>query len=168
MVKTIRFVLILSVVSIMLNSLVGCIIIPQYTYYDDIDREQVSSVDIYDLRNGDHSARFLETEVSVYTLTEYQLDSFFSDLADIRFANHIVIVLAAVDPSFYYDDWVVRINYTDGSYCLISCGGYGETYDANHQVIDSNHYSCDDEEWNQFIGKHVPKAIFESQEQTTE
>ena len=164
--KTLRFVPVLSLILAALISLTGCVVIPRYKNYDDINRERLSSVDIYDLRNSEtHYSDFLKTETPVYTLTNDQLDSFFSDLADIRFTDHIIIVLAAVDPSFWYDDWVVRINYTDGSYSLISCGGYGENYDVNNQAVDSNHYGCDDDEWQQFIGKYVPKDIFESQEQ---
>ena len=161
MMKIFRAAAICSLVLAMVISLTGCIVIPIHKRYDDIDREQVASVDVYDLRNSEsHYSNFLETETAVYTLSEDQLDGFFSDLANIRFTDNLIITIAAVDPSFYYGDWVVRINYADGSYSLISCSGYGETYDANGQVIDSNHFGCDDDEWEQLVGKYVPEDIF--------
>ena len=89
---------------------------------------------------------------------------FLSDLSNIQFSDTIIIAIAAVDPSFYYDDWVTRINYTDGSFSLISCDGFGESYDANDQVTDRNHFGCDNDEWKQFIGKYVPYDIFENNE----
>lgn len=145
-------------------SLTSCIMIPTYKYYE-IDPEKVSSIEIYDLRNSDtHYSDFLETEIPAYAIEKEQTINFLSDLSDIRFSDTIIITIAAVDPSFSYDDWVVRINYTDGSYSLISCDGYGETYDANDQVIEANHFGCDDEEWKQFISTYVPKDIFENQE----
>lgn len=163
--KTKRVLLISVLFLVILVSLTGCIIIPTYKQYD-IDAETVSSVEIYDLRNSDtHYSDFLASQTPVYTVEQDQTSDFLSDLSGIRFSDAIIIAIAAIDPSFVYDDWVVRINYTDGSYSLISCDGYGETYDANDQVIETNHFGCEDDEWKQLIGKYVPKDIFESEEQ---
>ena len=65
-------------------------------------------------------------------------------------------MLAAVDPSFHYGDWVVRLNYTDNYYELISSGGYGEIYDNNDEVVDTNHYGCEDDEWESFVTQFLP------------
>ena len=162
--KKINRILTVAFALTILISLTGCIVIPLYKYYDDIDTEKVSSVDIYDLRNSEsYYSDFLETETPVYTLKDDQLNEFWGDLGKIRFTDQIIITIAAVDPSFSYDEWVVRINYIDGSYSLISCDGYGETYDKNNQVIDTNHFGCDNEEWKQFIGKYLPKELFEGE-----
>lgn len=144
-------------------SLSGCIIIPISRYYDDIDTESVTSVDFYDL-NGvqNQSSYFFEEVEPVYTMQNEGIEDFWDDLADIRFKDAIVIVLAAVDPSFYYDRWVVRINYKDGTFMLISCDGYGEIYSKDGKVIDSNHFGCDNDEWHSFVEKYVPKEIFNS------
>lgn len=142
----------------------GCIMIPRYKHYD-IDLENTSTIEIYDLRNNEsHDSDFLETEAPVYIIEKEQMEDFLNDLCDIQFTDIIIITIAAIDPSFYYDDWVVRINYTNGSYSLISCGGYGETYNENNQVTNKNHYSCDEDEWEEFIGKYVPEDIFGNQE----
>ena len=153
----------------MIIFLAGCIMIPRYKYYD-IDSEKVSSIEIYDLRNyKELSDNCLQSPTTVYTVPVYILEEdkmsdFLSDLSDIRFSDAIVITFAAVDPSFDFGDWIVRINYTDGAYSLISCGGYGEDYDANDQITKTNHFDCEDDEWEQFIGRYVPEDIFKNQE----
>lgn len=161
------FKLFLSVVLMLALSLslVGCIVIPTYKRYDSIDAENVSSVDIYDLRDSEtrFGGNIVETETPIYTLEKDQVDEFLSDLADIRFNNYIILVLAAIDPSFEFGEWVVRINHTDDSYMLISCGGYGESFDANGQIISSNHYGCDDEEWEAFVTKFLPEELVDVQ-----
>ena len=158
----------LSVLAILfmaiLTSLTGCIIIPLHKQYK-IDAADVSSIEIYDLRNKEkYGSGFIETEIPVYTIEEEKIDEFLEDLSDIHFSDTILIVLAPTDPSFYYDEWVAKVNYIDGSYSLISCDGYGEAYDANDQRIDSNHYGCDDEEWKRFIKKYVPFEVFYNEE----
>ena len=59
------------------------------------------------------------------------------------------------------------MNYTNGSYELISCDGYGETFDQNGEQIRYHHYGCDDDEWWAFIQKHVPEDIFKRPYETT-
>ena len=156
-----RQILLISILSFaMIVSLTGCIIIPRHMNYE-IDADDVSSVEIYDLRSSEtHDSGFHKSETPVYTVEDDQITDFLSDLAEIQFTDTIVITIAAVDPSFYYGDWVVRINHTDGSYSLISCRGYGETCDENDQRTSSNHYGCEDDEWEQLIGNYVPADIF--------
>lgn len=151
----------LSLSLAMLVTLTGCIIIPIPKRYE-IALEDVSSIDIYDLRDCDYY--YPSEETLVYTIEEDQMEDFLQDLSDVPFTDIIIIVLAAIDPSFNYGDWTVRINYTDGSYTYISCGGYGTTHDADGSLIDSNHYSCDTDEWEAFIEKYVPEDIFYAQE----
>lgn len=148
-----QFIL-MAVILVSVICLSGCIVIPQGKYYD-ISAEQVSSVQFYDFRNSEYGYDgFDHSEEPVYTLAEDQLEDFLNDFSNLRFSDTIVIALAAVDPSFSYGDWVVRINFTDGSYTLYSCGGYGETYDADGNVASSTHFSCDEEELAELIGKY--------------
>jgi len=67
----------------------------------------------------------------VHTLEASQTSDFLSDLAEIRFSDHLIITIAAMDPNFQYGNGVVRVNYTSGAYSLISCDGYGTDYDAD-------------------------------------
>ena len=144
----------------------SCIVIPLYEHFE-IDVDTVASIEIYDLCMVDSlGGAFLETEAPVYEIPAEEKADFLNDLSKIRFSDVILIVLAAVDPSFCYGEWTVRINYTDGSYELISPDGYGEVFDSNGEVTDAHHYGCDQEEWTSFIGKYVPEDIFEHSHET--
>ena len=134
-----------------LFSLSGCIVLSFDHYYDDIDKEKLSSVEFYDLRGSENFSIAL-----LYTLPEDQTDAFLEELAKIRFEETMVIVLAAVDPSFEWGNYVLKLNYTDGTYALISSEGYGEICDENGEVIDVNHYGCNEKEWNRLIKKYLP------------
>ena len=150
-----RLVVLLLTVAI-LSFFTSCIWIPRKTNYD-INEDALSSVEIYCLdNNSSHYDDFVETEQPIYTLKEDQIDGFIDELENIRFDDSIFIVLAAMDPSFYYGEWVVRINYDDGSYDLISCDGYGATYDENGLIVSTNHYSYDDEKWEEFVKSYLP------------
>ncbi len=142
-------------------TLTSCIIIPVYENFE-IDADTVASIEIYDLCQADSLyGEFVKTETPVYEIPAEKNTDFLNDLSEIRFSDHIIIVLAAIDPNFYYDEWTIRINYMDGSYELISSDGFGETYANNGEVIDSHHLGCDQEEWRVFIGKYVPEDIFD-------
>ncbi len=152
------FILMLIIVTCTLTS---CIIIPIYKNFE-IDADTVASIEIYDLCEVDSLyGDFVNTETPVYEIPTENITDFLNDLATIRFSDAIVIVLAAIDPSLYYDVWTVRINYTDGSYELISSDGFGQAYDKDGEQTDSHHFGCDQEEWWAFIGKYVPEDIFD-------
>ena len=156
-----RIGLFILTVIIVACTMTSCIIIPIYENFE-IDADTVASIEIYDLCEVDSLyGDFVKTETPVYEIPTEKNTDFLNDLAKIRFSDAIIIVLAAIDPSFYYDVWTIRINYTDGSYELISSDGFGQTYANNGEVIDSHHLGCDQKEWLAFIGKYVPKDIFD-------
>lgn len=137
----------------LLVSLTSCVVIPLHKTYD-IDVDTVLSIEIHDL--GERSSAF-HLDTPSHTVENDQLADFLSDLSEIQFSDTIIITIAAIDPSFDFGRWVVRIHCIDGSYMLISDGGYGETRDANGERIASNHYSCDTDEWEQFLSKYLPQ-----------
>ena len=140
----------------LLLSLTGCIVIPLHGKYD-IDKTDLSSVQIYDLRNCEtHEYDFMEYDPPLYTVADEQVDDFLKDLSKIRFTDHIIIALMAIDPSFYYGDWVVRLNYTNGTWALLSSDGYSETFDKAGRYISSNHFGCDPKEWEKFVTAYLP------------
>ena len=155
----------LAVIALLISAvamLSGCLP-PEYMKYGDSDAENVSSVEFYDLRNLDPNERysdFLETENAVYTLESDKHGEFLGDLAEIQFSTPTVFLFAPPSQSFCYGEWVVRINHSDGAYTLISNQRYGETYSADGELADSNHFGCDDGEWTQFIAKYLPAEIF--------
>mgnify|MGYP003448367051 CR=1 FL=1 len=146
--------LLVIVTLLLVVSLSGCIIIPLWKYYD-IPAEEVASVQFYDLRDLESNrSNFATTLEPVYTIPEEDTEDFLDDFSKLKFSDTIIIVLAAIDPSFDYGDWVVRINFSNGQYTFYSCGGYGETFDAEGKRIASTHFSCDNEELENLVGKY--------------
>lgn len=136
----------------------GCIKIPLPKYYE-IPREEVAAVQFYDLRDCDSTERgFHKTVDPVYTLPEEEVADFLEDFAKIEFTDTIVILFAAAEPSVHYGEWVVRINFTDGSYTFYSSAGYGETLDADGNQIDLTHYGCDADQLAELINNYYPAA----------
>jgi hypothetical protein len=146
--------ILLVLISILSVCLTSCIIIPlrrHYTYSAD----EVSCIRFYDLRDSySRTSGFDEEETAIFTLPDEQMKEFLTDFSKITFKDSIIIVLAAVDPSFCYGPWVVEIVFTDGSYSFYSTGGFGETFDANGECIRTSHYSADDEDLEKLIGKY--------------
>lgn len=155
-----RIGLFVLTIVLIVTTLTSCIIIPKYKKFK-IDANMVESIEIYDLcEENSEFSYFIQTTSPVYKIPTEKTTIFLNDLAEIRFTDYIIIVLAAIDPGFNYDTWTVRINYRDGSYQLLSSAGYGETYDEKGDKIDSHHFGCDQEEWWGFIGKYVPENLF--------
>ena len=149
------FAIILTVV--LISSLTGCIIVPDYEYYDKIDIKKVSSIDVHILQNIEsrHTSSIVD-DTLLYSLKEEQFSDFINDLSEIRFTQHYIIFPAPFDPSFNYGKLVVKITYLNGNYMFISNAGYGQTFNSAGEQIDNNHYSCDDNDWESLIRKYLP------------
>lgn len=148
------FLLILMALTLIV-SLSGCIIIPLSKHYE-FYAEEVASVQFYDLRNQESSVHpGFDTAIDpVYTIPDEEKEAFLNDFSELRFSETVIIILAAMDPSFRYGEWVVRINFSNGQYTFYSSGGYGETLDADGKHISSTRFSCDDEDLETLIGKY--------------
>ena len=159
--KNIRRLAALMLALIMMFTCTGCMYIPLGSDYYDYAPETIGTVEIYDLRNKDvTSSSFLETELPVYTVPEEQKAEFVADVGTIEFKMFIFIVLAAVDPSFDYGDWAIRLNRVDGSYVLMSDFGYVEIYDENGERTEYRNYPDADREcWKTIINTYVPPEI---------
>ncbi|MBQ4428564.1 MAG: hypothetical protein II871_02190 [Clostridia bacterium] len=157
--KTVFAIFPAIVILALLFSLQGCIWIPRSAYYNDIAKETVTSIDIFDVRDDApcRPEQFLEEYDPIQNLSDEAAQEFLNELAEFRFSNDIFIVLAAMDPSFNYGSFTARINYADGTYQLISCYGCGETYTSSGECIDINHYLCDIDTWEEFIKKYLPE-----------
>ena len=156
--KVLKRLLFVVMICSILVSLTACIIIPLTKYYD-IPVEDVASVHFYDLSSlEDHYSGFDALLDPVYTLPQAETDAFLDDFSELEFSDTIIIMLAAIDPSFWYGDWVVRINFTNGQYSFYSCGGYGETFDSDGNRISTSHFSCDDEALANLISKYFSEA----------
>ena len=94
---------------LLLSTLTSCIVIPRYRYFE-IDATTVESGEIYDLSKSESRYRvFLETETPVYKIPADKPSAFLDDFSKIRFSDPIIIVIAAIDPSFSYGNWTIRI-----------------------------------------------------------
>ncbi len=127
-----------------------------WTYdFKDVQTENVQSVEFYDhtgeKRQGPEDV--LERG-SFYALNGEQSAQFIEELKEITFSTWVIIG-AAVDPHFTYGDYVVRINFKDGSYKLMSNSGYQQTFDKNGEGISGNYHGCEDTEWNDLIYAYV-------------
>lgn len=147
--------LLIPMIFVLIVSLSGCIIIPLTKHYD-IPAEEVESVQFYDLRNPElsHYSGFDTSIEPIFTVPEENKEEFLDDFSKLKFSDYIIIVLAAIDPSFYYGDWVVRVNFTNDQYTFYSCGGYGETFDSEGKCISYTHFSCDNEELENLVGEY--------------
>lgn len=141
-------------------SLTGCIIIPRYKRYDDIDVEKVAAIEIYGIHKCERKiSSDVNADTLVYSLDENEFSDFLNKLSKIQFKDHIIIVLAAIDPSFNYGNYVVKIMYNNEKYMLISDAGFGESFDADGNRIDKNHFGCDTEKWENLIFDYLPEEI---------
>ncbi len=140
---------------VLIISLSGCIMIPMSKHYD-IPAEEVVTVQFYDLRNQESAGHpgFDTKYEPVYTIPVEDKEDFLNDFSKLKFTDTLIIVPAAVDPSFSYGPWVVRINFSNGQYTFYSCAGYGETFNSAGDCISSTHFSCDDKELELLISKY--------------
>ena len=159
--KRFRLILLVLIISV---SLCGCIIIPLSEHYE-FTAAEVTSIQFIDFRDPEITVG-PELCEPVYTIPEGQKADFLADFSELEFSDTLVITIAAVDPSFSYGDWVVRINFTNGQYSFYSSAGYGETFDAAGECISTTHYSCEDEELEALISQYYEIPLFESKDPT--
>lgn len=149
-------------------SLTSCIIIPRYKHYDDIDVEKVSTIEIYGIHKSERiTGSDVNADTLAYSLDENEFSDFLNKLSKIQFKDYILIVPGAVDPSFSYGNYVVKIKYNNGNYILISDGGFGESFDADGNRIDKNHFGCDTEKWENLIFDYLPEEIINYSDATS-
>ena len=157
--KRFKQFLLMIMTFVLLFSLSACIIIPVKKYYD-ISAEEIVSIQFYDLRiqEGNGEPGFDKIYEPAYTLSEKDNEAFLDDFSNLKFSDTIIFTLVAMDPSFSYGDWVIRINFSNGQYTFYSSAGYGETFDADGNTISTTHLSCDDEKLEELIKKYYKTA----------
>ena len=141
-------------------SLSGCMFIPEWQKIDvRYDPSEIVSVELYDLTQRSYDGRFYGLDEDIDQMEE-DLDpidalnadkyaDFVRDLMDLTFTDHFfVILVAAMDPSYSYYGYTVKITYQNGDYDIISrtCQLYDKGEDYNE-----NTWNCDEDEWNSFI-----------------
>lgn len=125
-----------------------------------IDAEEVSSIDIYYLIDHYYGwDSFVEHYEPFCTLEVEKHSDFLAELAEIEYSDSVPLLPIPSDPSFVFDEWTVCVRFRDGSFRIISCDGYGETRDKDGEVVDSDHYGCDNDEWHAFIDSYIPDGM---------
>ena len=119
--------------------------------FKDLEQGNIRRIEFYNLSGASdrNSQAVLETE-PYYIMPAEENERFLEQPKQIKFEDVIPLFMAS-DPSFEYGFYVVCFQFEDGSYKFLSSGGYNERFDSEGQCIDSDHYSCDDEQWIRLI-----------------
>lgn len=151
--KKTRLISLFILASTLLFSFTGCI--TRRTQVNDVAEADVASIQIYGLLPEERNKGFHETIEPTVTLDSSQHGEFLEGLSKLKFSDTFPL-LAPSDPSFQYGAYVVRLNFTDGSFRLISSQGYWEAYDAQGNYVSKDHYGCDDDDWYAFLKPYLP------------
>ena len=148
-----RFVIVVLALSMMFT-LSGCIYVTIDEYYEIAhDTPEIESIALY-MTSQEEDAQINELiETPVAEISPDDFDEFVDDLEKLPFVNGMYIMLAAMDPSFFFGDYVIKINYKNDDYELISNSSFQQVYYANGE-IDDLHYSIDDTAWAGFLQKY--------------
>ena len=146
--------MIVFLVIIVACNLIGCIPVitdEYYEIYQEID--QIKSIALFEL-NDEEDAKVNELkETPLAEIAEEDFASLVSDLEGMYSKTGFYITIAAQDPSFYFDKYVIRIDYMNGDQEFVSSGGYQEVI-----VVEGSskyyHYDFDNEQWDAFLIKY--------------
>ena len=161
--KCIKIISITVIFTLIALSLSSCIRLNHR--FDSIDKTNVTSIEIYDLR-GDysHDVGFYELMDPIYTLSPEQHADFLNTLTNLEFTK-ILILIAANDPMLHYSNTrTVKINHSNGAFETVSPYGYAEKYDPNEDSIHAWDYGgCDYSKWELLLKSVVPQEIYDSE-----
>lgn len=133
--------------------------------FDYIDKSNVTSIEIYDLRDEyQHDVGFYELMDPIYTLSPEQYDDFLDTLTNLEFTT-VLIIIAANDPFLNYSNTMaVKINHSNGGFETVSPHGYAERYDPNKDELYAWDYGgCDSSAWELLLRSVVPQEIYDSE-----
>lgn len=146
----------------MLLTLTSCIVIPRDKYFNTLSSENVAEIQIIDIRQSDSADRHtIPANAAVYTVSEDNKASFLLALAEFPFDDSVVISCAAVDYSTWYEDFVIKLIYTDNSYRLISATGYNEYYEKSGVSDQRNTWRCEKNGFIELIKPYLPTEVFD-------
>jgi len=146
--------MIVFLVIIVACNLMGCIPVitdEYYEIYHDID--QIKSIALFELNDEADAKVNALKETALVEIAEEDFASLVADLEGMYSKTGFYITIAAQDPSFYFDKYVIRIDYMNGDQEFVSNGGYQEVI----VVEGSNkgyHYDFDEEQWDAFLLKY--------------
>ena len=160
--KCIKIITVALILALIATSLSSCMVLNHR--FDYIDKTNVTSIEIYDLR-GDyhHDVGFYELMDPIYTLSAEQYADFLDTLTKLKFTSTLILI-AANDPTLHYSNTMtVKINHSNGVFETVSPYGYAEQYDPNEDSLDAWDYgSCDYSDWELLLQSVVPQEIYNS------
>ncbi|MBE6549328.1 MAG: hypothetical protein E7670_02760 [Ruminococcaceae bacterium] len=161
--KCIKIITVALILALIATSLSSCMVLNHR--FDYIDKTNVTSIEIYDLR-GDyhHDVGFYELMDPIYTLSAEQYADFLDTLTKLKFTSTLILI-AANDPTLHYSNTMtVKINHSNGVFETVSPYGYAEQYDPNEDSLDAWDYgSCDYSDWELLLQSVVPQEIYNSE-----
>ena len=124
--------IIVILVFVMLCSLTGCIPVITDEYYEIWqETDQIKSIALYE-RNDSNDAEHNELcETPLAEIGPEDFAEFVAELEGIYSKTGFYITIAAQDPSFYFDKYVIQIEYLNGDREFISNAGYQEVIEAD-------------------------------------
>jgi hypothetical protein len=151
--KKFRLISLFILASALLFSFTGCITLR--TQINDIAEADVASIQIYELLPDERDSGFHKTIEPTVTLDSSQHGEFLEGLSKLKFSDTIPLFMPTT-PDFRFGTYVVRLNFTDGSFRLISDAGYWEAYDTQGNYVSKDHYYGDDDDWYAFLKPYLP------------
>ena len=162
-----KITIVLILLSLVSAFLVGCIQWETPEKYTLIhDSSGINSIRIYQ----DNYEAFYQANGKIYNYSDpnepcgallgeipaEQYATFAKELTGLSFTKHHIIFLFPVsyDPNFYYGNYIVKIEYHDGSCELIS-DVIQRQFRVNEKYPDTLQYSADDEAWLAFLQNWV-------------
>ena len=152
-----KIVLILIALSLICLTLSGCIHWKTSVNYELMhDISSIKSIGIYSAELFDVTAPGNPCGELLGEIPSDQFAVFTAELTDRSFVDSHLILLfpAAYDPNLFYGDPIVKIEYHNGHFELISNGIQSE-FQQSEQCSDWTGYSVDEEQWQAFLRKWV-------------
>ena len=130
--------------------LCGCIIRFQNSFEPMGTVDQIESVEIFYLHSSVYSYR-LDTSSfeSVAVLEQSDFNQMHDRLQNLAY-NDLIILVVPTDSNYYLFDFVIKVQYNDGTFDLVSEMG-AFAYDSNNKVTSDTCGWIDEEIWKQLI-----------------
>ena len=141
-------------VIVLLCGLAGCIPVitdEYYEIYQEID--QIKSIALFELNDEEDAQTNELKETPLVEIAEEDFASLVADLEGMYSKTGFYITIAAQDPSFFFDKYVIRIDYMNGDQEFVSNGGFQEVVVVEGQN-EGHFYDFDDEQWDAFLLKY--------------
>lgn len=88
-------------------------------------------------------------------ISENDFQSLMDDISNLKWSTGVILLPAAVDPSFYFGDYTLMIVYDNGDFEMISNGGMQVQKSADGKYFRSRHYGFpDDTDWLELLEQY--------------